>query len=223
MLTRTKYCLILDDSFQSLDKSIWSHQVQLDGFGTGSFDWTTTDSKNAFTDDEGLHIVPTFTTATTDITEGQIHNGLVASDRLYLWELLTALTSYHLNLARTKTTKNGTIPGDGTCTANITGQYYIDECSASSNISSHSIINPIRSARLTTQGSKSIRYGRVEVVAKVPKGDWLWPAVWMMPEDSVYGIWPLSGEIDIMESRGNSRSYSRGGRETVSSTIHWGE
>ena len=44
-----------------------------------------------------------------------------------------------------------------------------------------------------------------------------------MPEDSTYGIWPLSGEIDIMESRGNARGYSNGGRETVSSTIHWGE
>ncbi|KAK7897987.1 hypothetical protein LTR67_004619 [Exophiala xenobiotica] len=43
-----------------------------------------------------------------------------------------------------------------------------------------------------------------------------------MPEDSVYGIWPLSGEIDIMESRGNARGYRNGGRETVSSTIHWG-
>jgi beta-glucanase (GH16 family) len=81
----------------------------------------------------------------------------------------------------------------------------------------------VRSARLTTQGAKWIQYGRVEVVAKLPKGDWLWPAIWMMPEDSVYGIWPLSGEIDIMESRGNARGYGSGGRETVSSTIHWGE
>ena len=81
----------------------------------------------------------------------------------------------------------------------------------------------MRSARLTTQGAKSIQYGRVEVVAKVPKGDWLWPAIWMMPEESKYGIWPLSGEIDIMESRGNARGYRNGGRETVSSTIHWGE
>ncbi|KAK5210466.1 hypothetical protein LTR47_000357 [Exophiala xenobiotica] len=107
--------------------------------------------------------------------------------------------------------------------AQKTAQYYAEECSRYSNISSHAIINPVRSARLTTQGAKSIKYGRVEVVAKVPKGDWLWPAIWMMPEDSVYGIWPLSGEIDIMESRGNARGYKNGGRETVSSTIHWGE
>jgi len=124
--------------------------------------------------------------------------------------------SYHLNLGQSK-------HGDGSCTANKTAQYYADECSRNSNISSHAIINPVRSARLTTQGAKWIQYGRVEVVAKLPKGDWLWPAIWMMPEDSVYGIWPLSGEIDIMESRGNARGYGSGGRETVSSTIHWGE
>lgn len=37
------------------------------------------------------------------------------------------------------------------------------------------IINPVRSARLTTQKSFSFKYGRVEVIAKVPQGDWLWP------------------------------------------------
>jgi beta-glucanase (GH16 family) len=120
----------------------------------------------------------------------------------------------HINLS-----KNGT----GGCTANTNAQYYAEACTRNANTSSHTILNPVRSARLTTQGKKSIRYGRVEVVAKVPKGDWLWPAIWMMPEDSEYGIWPLSGEIDIMESRGNARGYRTGGRETVSSTIHWGK
>jgi hypothetical protein len=70
-----QYCLVLDDSFGSLNEDVWNHEVQVDGFGTGSFDWTTTDSKNAFTDGEGLHIVPTLTTETTDITEDQILDG----------------------------------------------------------------------------------------------------------------------------------------------------
>lgn len=30
-----------------------------------------------------------------------------------------------------------------------------------------------------------------------PPSDWLWPAVWMLPVDSVYGAWPASGEIDV--------------------------
>lgn len=37
------------------------------------------------------------------------------------------------------------------------------------------IINPIRSARLTTEKDFSFKYGRIEVIAKVPEGDWLWP------------------------------------------------
>lgn len=113
--------------------------------------------------------------------------------------------------------------GDGSCTADPTGEYYDKECIIVSNVTSHAIIPPVRSARLTTAGTKTIQYGRVEVVAKIPKGDWLWPAIWMMPQDSVYGGWPLSGEIDIMESRGNARGYKRGGREAFSSTLHWGE
>lgn len=65
----------MDDKFQTLDESIWSHQVQIDGFGTDSFDWTTTDPRNAFTDKDGLHIVPSFTTDTTDITQDEILDG----------------------------------------------------------------------------------------------------------------------------------------------------
>lgn len=70
-----QYCLILNDHFESLDDSIWTHEVQVDGFGDGSFQWTTTDPSNAFTDEEGLHIVPTLTVDTTSITNQQINTG----------------------------------------------------------------------------------------------------------------------------------------------------
>jgi beta-glucanase (GH16 family) len=45
----------------------------------------------------------------------------------------------------------------------------------------------------------------------------------MMPEKSVYGDWPRSGEIDIMESRGNARGYDEGGRNFYYGTLHWGK
>lgn len=45
------------------------------------------------------------------------------------------------------------------------------------------MINPVRSARLSTQGKKSILYGRVEVTAKLPKGDWLWPAICKLEDE----------------------------------------
>ena len=45
-------------------------------------------------------------------------------------------------------------------------------------------------------------YGRFEFRAKLPVGQGLWPALWMMPQDAKYGSWPHSGEIDVMEARG---------------------
>lgn len=80
------------------------------------------------------------------------------------------------------------------------------------------------SGKLTTVNSFKLKYGRVEVRAKLPKGDWLWPAIWMMPAHNEYGVWPASGEIDIMESRGNLNypKQNGGGPETISSTMHWG-
>jgi len=64
---------------------------------------------------------------------------------------------------------------------------------------------------LRTAESFAFKYGRVEVKAKTPVGDWLWPAIWLLPKDQEYGQWPASGEIDIFESRGNDASYPAGG------------
>jgi len=58
------------------------------------------------------------------------------------------------------------------------------------------------SARLVTRTKGDWTYGRVEVKAKLPDGIGMWPAIWMLPTDWVYGGWPDSGEIDIMESLG---------------------
>ncbi len=58
------------------------------------------------------------------------------------------------------------------------------------------------SARLITKKSGDWKYGRIEVNAKIPIGRGLWPAIWMMPTSSVYGSWPKSGEIDILENVG---------------------
>ncbi|CCF34135.1 beta-1,3-glucan-binding protein [Colletotrichum higginsianum] len=108
---------------------------------------------------------------------------------------------------------------DGTCTSDQPSS-----CIAATNTTAgnSSIVPPTRSGRINTKKGATIKYGRVEVVAKLPKGDWLWPAIWMMPVDSTYGPWPLSGEIDILESRGNNWTYSQGGNNIASSALHWG-
>ncbi len=58
------------------------------------------------------------------------------------------------------------------------------------------------SARLYTKPTFSQTYGRFEAKIRLPIGEGLWPAFWMMPQDDVYGGWAASGEIDIMEARG---------------------
>lgn len=186
-----EYCLVFEDNFEKIDPDIWGYEIQRGGFGSGTFEWTTNDPKNAFTDAEGLHIVPTLTLETTDITAAQLVDG------------------YTLNLTTM-----------GVCTSPDP----FTACSIYSNKTSGDIINPVRSARLTTRGKKSITYGRVEVEAKMPVGDWLWPAIWMMPETNVYGEWPASGEIDLAESRGNNGDdyYTVGGRDSLISAMHWG-
>lgn len=90
--------------------------------------------------------------------------------------------------------------------------------------SNGTIVPPVKSARVTTRDFSlgAIRYGKVEIVAKLPVGDWLWPAIWMMPLDEAYGQWPRSGEIDIVESRGNDHTYPDGGNNIMHSTLHWG-
>ncbi|KAF4569997.1 Concanavalin A-like lectin/glucanase domain superfamily protein [Pleurotus pulmonarius] len=96
-------------------------------------------------------------------------------------------------------------------------------CTITSNASTGVILPPVRSARLTTQLSRNIQFGRVEIRARMPRGDWLWPALWMMPVNETYGPWPASGEIDIIEARGNSpEDYSFQPRNYVSSALNWG-
>jgi beta-glucanase (GH16 family) len=58
------------------------------------------------------------------------------------------------------------------------------------------------SARLVTRNKGDFLYGRIEVSAKLPAGRGTWPAIWMLSTDWVYGSWPKSGEVDIMEHVG---------------------
>ena len=72
------------------------------------------------------------------------------------------------------------------------------------------------SARLRTTRRVTTTYGYIEARIKLPAGTGLWPAFWMLPEDSFEGQWwPTNGEIDIMEAKG--RLINRFG-----ATIHTG-
>jgi len=58
------------------------------------------------------------------------------------------------------------------------------------------------SARITTQGKREFQYGRVVARIKLPIGQGIWPAFWALGTNITTVGWPQSGEIDVMEYRG---------------------
>jgi beta-glucanase (GH16 family) len=61
------------------------------------------------------------------------------------------------------------------------------------------------SHRMNTGNKFHVQYGRIEARVRVPKGNGLWPAFWMMGADFLTGRpWPYNGEIDIMEVLGRN-------------------
>lgn len=106
---------------------------------------------------------------------------------------------------------------------NNESQYYTEDRTQNARVENGKLIieahkedyngSDYTSARLVSRGKGDWRYGRIEVKAKLPGGRGSWPAIWMLPTDWVYGGWPASGEIDIMEYVG----YDPG---VVHGTVH---
>jgi len=71
------------------------------------------------------------------------------------------------------------------------------------------------SGRIRSKHRGDWKYGRFEIRAKIPFGRGIWPAIWMLPTDEVYGTWASSGEIDIVEANGRKSSEIFG-------TLHFG-
>ena len=110
-------------------------------------------------------------------------------------------------------------------------QYYTDDSSNSfvdngilhirakyepAGIGSPNNLRNFSSARLRTVGKGDWQYGRIDVKAKIALGQGIWPAIWMLPSDWIYGGWPKSGEIDIMEHVGHDEGRIHGSVHTES-------
>jgi beta-glucanase (GH16 family) len=70
--------------------------------------------------------------------------------------------------------------------------------------------NEYTSARIKTQGLFEQKYGRFEARIKLPEGQGLWPAFWMLGANVDEVPWPGCGEIDFMEFRGQEQEWSYG-------------
>jgi hypothetical protein len=74
------------------------------------------------------------------------------------------------------------------------------------------------SSRIKTQEKQSFKYGRIDIRAALPKGQGIWPALWMLGDNITELGWPACGEIDIMEMVGGSQDVRD---NTVHGTVHW--
>ncbi|AVR47470.1 glycosyl hydrolase [Christiangramia fulva] len=70
------------------------------------------------------------------------------------------------------------------------------------------------SASINTKNKFEIKYGRIEVRAKLPAGKGVWPAIWMLGADFDEKGWPNTGEIDIMEHVGKAP-------DEIHATVHF--
>lgn len=76
------------------------------------------------------------------------------------------------------------------------------------------------SARLKSEGLFSQAYGRFEARIKIPAGQGMWPAFWMLGNDIASIGWPKSGEIDIMENIGREPGTVHGSLHGPSTSTH---
>ncbi|ETN44486.1 uncharacterized protein HMPREF1541_10156 [Cyphellophora europaea CBS 101466] len=108
----------------------------------------------------------------------------------------------------------------GTCTAD--GQPW-NSCVTSTNTTSGTIVNPVKSGRVNSKKGATIRYGTLPRVLflDLPR---LTPNMKGRSRSPgpLRRLTPLSSEMNICESRGNNYSYSMGGDDIVSSALHWG-
>ncbi|MGB5347131.1 MAG: glycoside hydrolase family 16 protein, partial [Woeseia sp.] len=74
------------------------------------------------------------------------------------------------------------------------------------------------SARINTEDRFAFKYGRIEARIKLPAGQGIWPAFWMLSQDSPYGSWAATGEIDIMEAV----NLGGTGGNQIFGTLHYG-
>ncbi|CAH1105312.1 unnamed protein product [Psylliodes chrysocephalus] len=70
------------------------------------------------------------------------------------------------------------------------------------------IVPPVLSSKITTKNKFSFKYGKIEVRAKLPRGDWIYPIITLTPSSEEYGPNYESGQITIAFSPGNEDSHT---------------
>ncbi len=99
--------------------------------------------------------------------------------------------------------------------ARIQGGQLVIEAKQETFTGTDNIQRNYTSARMLTKGKWSWTYGRMEARIKIPRGQGIWPAFWMLGANITNTAWPYCGEIDIMENIGKTNEQAK-----VYGTIH---
>jgi beta-glucanase (GH16 family) len=99
--------------------------------------------------------------------------------------------------------------------ARIEGGQLVIEADQETYTGTDNVTRNYTSARMLTKGKWSWTYGRIEARIKIPRGQGIWPAFWMLGANFDSVGWPNCGEIDIMENIGNTSDQG-----TDHGTIH---
>ncbi len=87
--------------------------------------------------------------------------------------------------------------------------------------------NDFTSGKVISQNKKSFKYGRISARIKMPSGDGMWPAFWLLGDSQPHVGWPQCGEIDIMEAKGRVPAVASGavhmGARYDNKDLKWGE
>ncbi|KAG5643830.1 hypothetical protein DXG03_009561 [Asterophora parasitica] len=165
-MIKDNLCLVMEENFDSEEgvfgeNGKFFREVDMSGFGNGEFEMTTASRNNSFVKDGHLYIAPTLTS--DNLGEAAIEDGYVYN-----------ITGCTYNITRGVSYSD---PSDSpTNVSNIVSDddfdlnSYIKACSAVSNATAGEVINPVQSARISTRRSASIKFGKVEVRAKLPRG-----------------------------------------------------
>ncbi|KAF5364853.1 hypothetical protein D9757_012749 [Collybiopsis confluens] len=204
-MDRQSLCLVMEEDFSGGEDEVFG-----EGGRNGGFEMTTASSKNSYIKNGILYLAPT-------LTEEEIGRDNVLG--------LNGPYTYNMTSCTFDTTapNSGYIPDPKGTGAKVFdyGAYYA-ACSATSNTTSGTVVNPVQSARISTLinakqgGNRSVRYGRLRF------GRRCLLALWMLPMNNTYGSWPRSGEIDIVGSRGNGLEYTAHGANYVQGALNWG-
>ncbi len=162
----------------------------------------------------------------TQTAEGEVRRFYKAEELNEQWVLVWSDEFGGTSLDYTKWGKEENNYGGGNNEAQYysTAEKYVSVADGYLNISvykdSHTSVDgktsSYTSGRIRSLQRGDWTYGRYEVRAKVPGGEGIWPAVWMLPSDgTIYGTWASGGEIDILESKGSDVTRTIG-------SIHFG-